>query len=228
VNYIYFLSFFQSSVHGAVNNIYTCCQGDLSTKGCQIAEVYLTYTQWLKWFGTKQWGPKLAFFYRPPRILPSVLSFTGKKITFWPHESSRVLYDEVCLIVNLNLIIFLLLWELLSCADIVVEFVVVVCCEYNRHCTDDMSLWYLFYSGPLFLFPTSPHLALFFPLSLYPLFRYISQHHVHESNRYQDLDGFMKTFPCSPPPDSNYGVYALDCEMVNQYFIMLKNFLALI
>ncbi|KAH3733640.1 hypothetical protein DPMN_040072 [Dreissena polymorpha] len=28
--------------------------------------------------------------------------------------------------------------------------------------------------------------------------------------------GFMKTIPCSPAPDGDYGVYALDCEMVGE------------
>ena len=40
-----------------------------------------------------------------------------------------------------------------------------------------------------------------------------SQAHVHETNKRENLSGYMKTIPCSPPP-GGYGVYALDCEMV--------------
>jgi len=36
--------------------------------------------------------------------------------------------------------------------------------------------------------------------------------HVHDSNKYEDLTGYMKTIP-KPKPDY-CGVYALDCEMV--------------
>ena len=40
------------------------------------------------------------------------------------------------------------------------------------------------------------------------------QAHVHETNKKENLSGYMKTIPCSPPPGGGYGVYALDCEMV--------------
>ncbi|XP_033736917.1 RNA exonuclease 1 homolog [Pecten maximus] len=42
----------------------------------------------------------------------------------------------------------------------------------------------------------------------------ISKGHVHETNKWEALSGYMKTFPCSPPCDGDYGVFALDCEMV--------------
>lgn len=44
---------------------------------------------------------------------------------------------------------------------------------------------------------------------------YVFQHHVHEFNKLSDMTGYMRTIPCSPRLDGNYGVYALDCEMVN-------------
>ena len=40
------------------------------------------------------------------------------------------------------------------------------------------------------------------------------QMHVHEDNKRGDMSGYVTTLPCSPPPDGDYGVYALDCEMV--------------
>ncbi|KAK3090176.1 hypothetical protein FSP39_009745 [Pinctada imbricata] len=42
----------------------------------------------------------------------------------------------------------------------------------------------------------------------------IAQYHVHETNKWENLSGFMKTIPCSPSLDGDYGVYAMDCEMV--------------
>lgn len=42
----------------------------------------------------------------------------------------------------------------------------------------------------------------------------IALNHVHEKNKQDNLTGFMRTIPHSPPLDGNYGVYALDCEMV--------------
>ena len=44
---------------------------------------------------------------------------------------------------------------------------------------------------------------------------FLLQLHVHESNKESTMCGFMKTIPTSPPPDGDYGVYALDCEMVS-------------
>ncbi|XP_064605094.1 RNA exonuclease 1 homolog [Liolophura sinensis] len=38
--------------------------------------------------------------------------------------------------------------------------------------------------------------------------------HVHDSNKYMNMSGFMRTLPCSPPVDGDYGTYAMDCEMV--------------
>ncbi|XP_041358809.1 RNA exonuclease 1 homolog [Gigantopelta aegis] len=38
--------------------------------------------------------------------------------------------------------------------------------------------------------------------------------HVSEDNKTKNLSGYMKTIPCSPPLDGDYGVYAMDCEMV--------------
>ncbi|XP_069127759.1 RNA exonuclease 1 homolog [Argopecten irradians] len=46
----------------------------------------------------------------------------------------------------------------------------------------------------------------------------ISKGHVHETNKWEALSGYMKTFPCSPPCDGDYGVFALDCEMVYTKF----------
>lgn len=43
------------------------------------------------------------------------------------------------------------------------------------------------------------------------------QLHVHESNKTDVLTGYMKTIPCSPPVDGDYGVFAMDCEMVGQF-----------
>ncbi|XP_013417107.1 RNA exonuclease 1 homolog isoform X2 [Lingula anatina] len=42
----------------------------------------------------------------------------------------------------------------------------------------------------------------------------VAKLHVHEQNKYENNSGFMRTIPCSPPVDGDYGVYALDCEMV--------------
>ncbi|XP_060072310.1 RNA exonuclease 1 homolog [Ylistrum balloti] len=46
----------------------------------------------------------------------------------------------------------------------------------------------------------------------------IAKGHVHETNKWEALSGYMKTFPCSPPCDGDYGVFALDCEMVYTKF----------
>lgn len=42
----------------------------------------------------------------------------------------------------------------------------------------------------------------------------VARAHVHETNKKDTMSGYMKTIPCSPPIDGDYGVYALDCEMV--------------
>ncbi|ESP01259.1 hypothetical protein LOTGIDRAFT_111751, partial [Lottia gigantea] len=42
----------------------------------------------------------------------------------------------------------------------------------------------------------------------------VSKAHTYESNKYENITGYMKTMPTSPPLDGNYGVYAMDCEMV--------------
>ncbi|CAH1773803.1 unnamed protein product [Owenia fusiformis] len=42
----------------------------------------------------------------------------------------------------------------------------------------------------------------------------VAKMHVFDDNKKKDLSGYMKTLPCSPLPDGDYGVYALDCEMV--------------
>ncbi|XP_050400601.1 RNA exonuclease 1 homolog [Patella vulgata] len=42
----------------------------------------------------------------------------------------------------------------------------------------------------------------------------ISKAHAYETNKYENTTGYMKTLPTSPPIDGNYGVYAMDCEMV--------------
>ncbi|XP_045158983.2 RNA exonuclease 1 homolog [Mercenaria mercenaria] len=42
----------------------------------------------------------------------------------------------------------------------------------------------------------------------------VAKLHVHETNKMENMSGYMKTIPCSPPIDGDYGVYALDCEMV--------------
>ncbi|KAL5022236.1 hypothetical protein ScPMuIL_001391 [Solemya velum] len=42
----------------------------------------------------------------------------------------------------------------------------------------------------------------------------LAKGHVHESNKREILTGYMKTIPSSPPIDGDYGVYAMDCEMV--------------
>ncbi|CAC5420096.1 REX1 [Mytilus coruscus] len=42
----------------------------------------------------------------------------------------------------------------------------------------------------------------------------VAKSHVHDTNKWENLSGYMKTQPCSPPVDGDYGVFALDCEMV--------------
>ncbi|XP_062582976.1 RNA exonuclease 1 homolog, partial [Saccostrea cucullata] len=42
----------------------------------------------------------------------------------------------------------------------------------------------------------------------------IAKCHVHETNKWENRTGYMRTLPCSPTPDGDYGVYAMDCEMV--------------
>lgn len=41
----------------------------------------------------------------------------------------------------------------------------------------------------------------------------VAKGHVFESNETENLSGYVKTLTKSPPPDENYGTYALDCEM---------------
>lgn len=42
----------------------------------------------------------------------------------------------------------------------------------------------------------------------------VAKYHVHESNKWENRTGYLRTLPCSPVPDGDYGVYAMDCEMV--------------
>lgn len=42
----------------------------------------------------------------------------------------------------------------------------------------------------------------------------VAKYHVHESNKWENRMGYLRTHPCSPVPDGDYGVYAMDCEMV--------------
>lgn len=42
----------------------------------------------------------------------------------------------------------------------------------------------------------------------------VAKYHVHESNKWENRTGYLRTLPCSPIPDGDYGVYAMDCEMV--------------
>ncbi|XP_076462971.1 uncharacterized protein LOC143295266 [Babylonia areolata] len=42
----------------------------------------------------------------------------------------------------------------------------------------------------------------------------MAANHVHDRNKKDNLCGFMRTMPGSPRRDGNYGIYALDCEMV--------------
>lgn len=46
-----------------------------------------------------------------------------------------------------------------------------------------------------------------------------TQYHVHESNKWENRMGYLRTLPCSPVPDGDYGVYAMDCEMVGSALI---------
>lgn len=40
------------------------------------------------------------------------------------------------------------------------------------------------------------------------------EYHVHESNKWENRTGYLQTLPCPTVPDGDYGVYALDTEMV--------------
>lgn len=42
----------------------------------------------------------------------------------------------------------------------------------------------------------------------------VAKNHVHETNKWENLSGYIKSLPCSPPLDGDYGVFAMDCEMV--------------
>lgn len=46
-----------------------------------------------------------------------------------------------------------------------------------------------------------------------------TQYHVHESNKWENRTGYLRTLPCSPVIDGDYGVYAMDCEMVGSALI---------
>eukprot|EP00105_Crassostrea_gigas_P040512 XP_019924660.1 PREDICTED: RNA exonuclease 1 homolog [Crassostrea gigas] len=41
-----------------------------------------------------------------------------------------------------------------------------------------------------------------------------AEYHVHVSNKWKNRTGYRQTLPCPPVPDGDYGVYALDTEMV--------------
>ena len=45
----------------------------------------------------------------------------------------------------------------------------------------------------------------------------ILQYHVHDSNKANDLKGYVKTRPGSPNSTKSQKVYALDCEMVSEF-----------
>ena len=47
---------------------------------------------------------------------------------------------------------------------------------------------------------------------------FVTQYHVHETNKWENRMGYMQTLPCSPVLDGDYGVYAMDCEMVSDTF----------
>ncbi|KAL8623785.1 hypothetical protein ACOMHN_054091 [Nucella lapillus] len=42
----------------------------------------------------------------------------------------------------------------------------------------------------------------------------VAGNHVHDRNKRDDMFGFMRTMPRSAPRDGNFGIFALDCEMV--------------
>lgn len=42
-----------------------------------------------------------------------------------------------------------------------------------------------------------------------------TQYHVHVSNKWENLTGYLQTLPGPPVPDGDYGVYAMDTEMVD-------------
>uniref|UniRef100_K1PHG1 RNA exonuclease 1-like protein n=1 Tax=Magallana gigas TaxID=29159 RepID=K1PHG1_MAGGI len=42
----------------------------------------------------------------------------------------------------------------------------------------------------------------------------VDKYHVHVSNKWKNRTGYRQTLPCPPVPDGDYGVYALDTEMV--------------
>ena len=43
------------------------------------------------------------------------------------------------------------------------------------------------------------------------------QSHVHLHNKFKDLTGYVQTRAGTRPPDGNYGIYAMDCEMVSDF-----------
>ena len=43
------------------------------------------------------------------------------------------------------------------------------------------------------------------------------QSHVHLHNKFKDLTGYVQTRAGTRPPDGNYGIYAVDCEMVSDF-----------
>ena len=47
---------------------------------------------------------------------------------------------------------------------------------------------------------------------------HVGNAHVHEQNKYDDRKGYVRMLESSTTPlDGNYGVYALDCEMVRGF-----------
>lgn len=52
---------------------------------------------------------------------------------------------------------------------------------------------------------------------------FATQYHVHETNKWENRMGYMQTLPCSPVLDGDYGVYAMDCEMVSDTWVPTKN-----
>ena len=47
-----------------------------------------------------------------------------------------------------------------------------------------------------------------------------NRYHVHQQNIYDDLEGYVRMPKASVvPKDGNYGVYAIDCEMVKIYTV---------
>ena len=47
------------------------------------------------------------------------------------------------------------------------------------------------------------------------------QSHVHLHNKFKDLTGYVQTRAGTRPPDGNYGIYAVDCEMVSDFILLV-------